>query len=407
MQKEKITIKTILEAFFIACLFSSSLYLEYFSYFNIYINSFTSILAIYFIINSSRTRLFFIGFFIGILWFYWISFSFIYYDLKYLVPIIILFFGLFYGLVFYLLGIINSIYIKALLFFALSYFAPFTFNWLQVEILFVNSIFSISKESLALIILSLVLISKFKKFYKVLFIIPLFFALDKQDINSKELDLKVFMPEINISQEKKWEKDSLEDILALNNRLIVNAIEHEYDLIILPETSYPLVLNKQDNIQDYLLKKSYDIDIIVGSLNKVGKQYYNSTYHFSKGKLTIANKVVLVPFGESVPFPEKIAELINDIFYDGAEDFLTASKATDFEIKGTKFRNAICYEATTNKIFEDLGDTKFMIASSNNAWFTPSIEPILQKQLLRYFAKKYQITIYHSVNGSENYIIKP
>ena len=37
-----------------------------------------------------------------------------------------------------------------------------------------------------------------------------------------------------------------------------------------------------------------------------------------------------------------------------------------------------------------------MIVISNNAWFTPSIEPILQKQLLRYYAKKYGISIYHS-----------
>ncbi len=48
-----------------------------------------------------------------------------------------------------------------------------------------------------------------------------------------------------------------------------------------------------------------------------------------------------------------------------------------------------------------------MIATSNNAWFTPSIEPTLQKLLLKYYAKKYDVTIFHSINGSENYTIRP
>ena len=105
--------------------------------------------------------------------------------------------------------------------------------------------------------------------------------------------------------------------------------------------------------------------------------------------------------------PKFLVDLINDIFYNGAQDYSKASEATDFIIKGEKFRNAICYEATTDKIFENLGDTKYMIAISNNAWFTPSIEPTLQHLLLKYFSKKYDVNIYHVVNGSPNRIYRP
>ena len=62
-----------------------------------------------------------------------------------------------------------------------------------------------------------------------------------------------------------------------------------------------------------------------------------------------------------------------------------------------KFRNAICYEATTDKIFENLGDTKYMIAISNNAWFTPSIEPTLQHLFFKILLKNI-ITIFHEAN---------
>ena len=35
------------------------------------------------------------------------------------------------------------------------------------------------------------------------------------------------------------------------------------------------------------------------------------------------------------------------------------------------------------------------------------IEPTLQKLLLRYYSKKYNITIFHVVNGSPNFIFRP
>jgi apolipoprotein N-acyltransferase len=156
-----------------------------------------------------------------------------------------------------------------------------------------------------------------------------------------------------------------------------------------------------------LLEKSLKINIIAGSLFYEDDNFYNATYFFSKGKVEIAKKYVLVPFGEEIPFPQFLVDIINEIFYNGAKDYKKAEKPTDFLIKGEKFRNAICYEATSDKIFENLGDTKYMIAISNNAWFTPSIEPTLQKLLLKYYARKYDVIIYHQINGSENYIIRP
>ncbi len=73
-------------------------------------------------------------------------------------------------------------------------------------------------------------------------------------------------------------------------------------------------------------------------------------------------------------------------------------------IKGLKFRNAICYEATCAEIYE--GDVDFVIATSNNAWFAPSIEPTIQKLLMRYYARKNATTIYHSANYKGTGIIK-
>ncbi|MFX4155788.1 apolipoprotein N-acyltransferase, partial [Aliarcobacter butzleri] len=58
-------------------------------------------------------------------------------------------------------------------------------------------------------------------------------------------------------------------------------------------------------------------------------------------------------------------------------------------------------------IYENLGDTRYIIMTSNNAWYTPSIEPTLQDLLLKYYSKKYQDTVFHIVNGSPKKIYRP
>lgn len=397
----------LLTGLFTAILFSTNLYLMYFDYTNIYINTLSGFLAIYFLLIINRKSLFYAGFFVGILWFYWMSLSFIYYDLTYLIPLVILGLAFGYGIIFLCTAIVDNTYIRGLLLFAISYLSPFSFNWMKPEIIFVDTFFDITKLSYALIIFSLIIATKFKTYLKLLVLPVLFFALNTKDNRFQHSSLKIFLPEVNIKQENKWKKENLSNIVALNNRLIKNAILHNYDLVVLPETAYPLILNKNEELLNFLKNKSKDIDIITGSLFQKDNRYFNSTFHFSKEKLSIANKVVLVPFGEAVPLPEKIAQFINDVFYNGAQDYLTASEPTTFTIKNQDFRNAICYEATTDKIFENLNGAKYMVVTSNNAWFTPSIEPTLQKLLLKYYAKKYKIVIYHSINGSNNYTILP
>lgn len=390
-----------------AVLFSSFIYLSYFGIENKIINSILGLGAVYLILTVPRKALFYTGFFTGILWCWWVALSFIHYDLSFLVPFVILCFGLGYGLFFYLFSVIdNSPYIRALLFFGFSFFAPFGFNWVKPELLFVDSYFGITKLDFAFIILSMLLLHINKIRY--LFFIPLllsYYLLPVREPVSN--DLKIFMPQLQVKQEIKWEKSHRNSLINENLSLINQAIKDKQDLIILPETAFPTILNKDEDLIHYLKQKSQFIDIIAGSLYQKDDLYHNSTYYISKGVLNVAHKVVLVPFGEAVPLPQKIKNFINDIFYDGAKDYTKAESPTDFIIKGIKFRNAICYEATTDDIFENIGDTKYMIATSNNAWFMPSTEPTLQKLLLQYYAKKYNVTVYNSANGSKNSIIYP
>jgi apolipoprotein N-acyltransferase len=119
--------------------------------------------------------------------------------------------------------------------------------------------------------------------------------------------------------------------------------------------------------------------------------------------------VVLVPFGESNPLPDFLSDWVNKVFYDGAVDYKASPHTTDYLIDGVRYRNAICFEATSEILYsKDANGNRpqNMIVLSNNGWFTPSTEPTLQKLLLQYYSKKYGTTIYHAVNMSESYVVK-
>ncbi|XPV68030.1 MAG: apolipoprotein N-acyltransferase [Halarcobacter sp.] len=396
----------IIKGLITSCFFSAFIYLSYFGFEYKLLNTILGLITIYLLLKNERLSLFYSGFFTAIFWFYWVGISFQYYDLTYLSPLIIIFFGIVYGFLFLFIALIDNLLFRVIIIFLLSYIHPFGFNWFIPELVFINSYIPVTKEHFALVLALTYMFISLKK-WKFIAIIPLFFITSNTGLYIDNPHLKIAMPQLNTKQDLKWIKNNISTQIQINFEYINKAIKDKKELIILPETAFPIVLNKDTFVYHNLQMMSEDIDIIVGSIYLQEEQYYNATYYFSKGKVKIAKKVVLVPFGEKIPLPKFFVDLINNTFYNGAKDYEKAKKPTDFEIKGIKFRNAICYEATSDEIYQNLNTVRYMIATSNNAWFTPSIEPTLQKLLLKYYAKKYDITIFHSINGSSNYIIRP
>ena len=397
----------IIKGFISSILLSSFIYLSYFNIEIKILNTILGLFALYFLLVIPKKSLFISGFLTGILWCWWMAVSLQYYDLAFLTPVILIGLGLSFGLMFYLFALFDRLTFRILTIFAFTFFAPFGFNWMKFELLFVDSYIGTDKLSFILILISFYFVIKLKRF-KVLSVIPLLFAFHfPNGTYIQNPNAKIHMPQMNVNQNLRWDKQYKSTLEQQNFDEINNGINLQKDLVVLPETAFTTVLNRNLVLLEKLKTLSNNIDIITGGLYVENEKIYNASYHFSKGEVQIAKKVVLVPFGEEIPFPKFFVDLINDIFYNGAQDYSKASDPTDFVIKGEKFRNAICYEATTDKIFENLGDTKYMIAISNNAWFIPSIEPTLQHLLLKYYSKKYGVNIYHVVNGSSNRIYIP
>ena len=391
----------LLQGFLTACLLSLFLYIDYAGIktsLPVYIlTSVSAFTAFYLLLTQDKRALFWSGFFMALLWFYWIGFSFRYYGVGYLIPLMVLFVAVGYGIFFRIIGIFKHPLVRALFFLGFSYFHPMSFNWFIPELTLIHSFFGIEKWKFALFLLSVVLTAVLPKRYKLAAILPLALALNPAYNQSLPLpDTKIMLTDSHVDQAKKWQKEYLPETIENNIAAILEATNQGYDMVILNESVFPVFLNADVELTKQLQKLSEDIVIVAGALYSDGKNAYNSTYYFDKGKIMIANKVVLVPFGEKIPLPDFMRNWINDLFYNGAEDYKTAKKPVDLKLSTGTFRNAICYEATRDELFT--GNPKYMIAISNNAWFTPSVEPTLQKLLMEYFSRKYGTVIYHSAN---------
>jgi len=406
----------ITKGFFIALLASLFIYLNYWDFSYPILITIFSLTSLFLLLQSHKITWAWYGIFIGLFWFWWIALSLQHYGYDWGFPVGIVVISLLYGFIFYFIAWfsekiethfnINAVFLKALALLGFSYVHPFGFDWLKPELMFLESYLGIEKWQFGLILLS-VSLSIWKK--NLLFLLLVFAAYVPQHSTPIQMNNNIQVVTTQTSVSEKWNKTLHPKQFQEIFKSIDQAIANKKELIILPESVFPIFLNQSRKLMDTLQEKAKDISIVTGGLYWDGKTPRNSTYIFSDNKITVANKVILVPFGESNPLPDFLSDWINKVFYDGAVDYVASADVTDYNINGVTFRNAICFEATSEKLYEKNKNGKHpknMIVLSNNGWFTPSTEPTLQKLLLQYYSKKYGTTIYHSVNMSSSYSIQ-
>ncbi len=401
-------------ALLIALLSSAFIYLNYWGFSHPLTNTILGVTTLYLLLREEKKVWFLSGAFIGFFWFWWIALSLQHYGMVWAVPIEIIIIMLTYGTLFWLLVWVSQkitsflptsntlipLVFKALSLLLLSYIHPFSFNWLKPELMFVESYLGIEKWQFA-IILGAIVLTIWKQ--QVIYLLLIIFAYESNLSAPIKAEEKITLITTHTSVQDKWNETLHPKQFENVFKQIDQAIEDKKNLIILPESVFPIFLNRSKFL-DKLQEKAKHISIVTGGLYWDGKTPRNSTYIFTDNKISVANKVLLVPFGESNPLPDFLSNWVNKVFYDGAVDYVASEHVVDYDIGGKSYRNAICFEATSERLYE--GNPQNMIVLSNNGWFTPSIEPTLQKLLLQYYSKKYGTTIYHSVNMSKSYVVK-
>ncbi len=401
-----------------------------------WLNTLAALIFYWRLLGSNRRHWFWSGFFLALFWFWWLGVSFIHYGFAWALPLLDLTVALLYGLLLWLLaylahilskwlelvsvrGFIIESMLKATALLSLSYIHPFGFDWFKAELPLVISYFGVDKVSFASLLFALIIArlswgyyrqnrylkSAVSSFAAALFLLGAIQS-DRVKMLSQDPNKRIILASTQVPVEMKWRPQTLPTQINTVLKSIDSAIEANASLILLPESVLPIFLNQEPRLLKALQERSLKIDIVLGALyrNKRGENR-NSAYLFHKGSYQVANKVVLVPFGEANPLPSWASRWINKIFFDGAPDYTPAARSTDMIIGKVRYRIGICYEGSSEALYRD--NPSHLLLISNNGWFYPSIEPTLQRILLEYYVRKYGTTIYNSVNMAPSYLLRP
>jgi len=183
----------------------------------------------------------------------------------------------------------------------------------------------------------------------------------------------------NISQDKKWNKNMVNESLNLYQKLILDS---DSSLIILPETSIPIEFNSIPKsfikrIQGHVShNEGY---IIFGAIEANMGRYFNSAFLLGKGYEASYRKNHLVPFGEFIPF-EKYLKYVyqNWLNIPFANLSKGKQKSVDlFKIKDLGFAINICYEDVFGSEIAShdkyTSEPNVLVNISNDAWYGKSI----------------------------------
>lgn len=374
--------------------------------------SLLGILSIASLLFTPKNRRLSVGFFVGVLWFYWIGLGLRYFDMSALIPLVVVLEGGLIALVFYV-GLWCECFVWRFAFLMLlSFFTPLGFDWIVPESVFAYSYVGVDKLSFAFVIIALWSGLHLVRFFKFFALLPLLLALDSATFHTPPpapLPLKIKLIQSAVSQDIAYRMRNLDSIFRhYVFEDIARAIEEGYDVVVLPESAFYVPLDSPYFAYfDELMEMSERIVIIAGALraevDSSGRaSYFNSTYKFDRGQVEHIDKVLLVPFGERLPsFLLPVVERV----FQGVGGFSAGEGFKYFEIKGARFKNAVCYEGSNREFYAD--SPRYVLMTSNNAWFVPSLEPILQKNLMKYYARLYGSTILHATNLSPSGVISP
>jgi apolipoprotein N-acyltransferase len=219
----------------------------------------------------------------------------------------------------------------------------------------------------------------------------------------------------NIKQKDKWNikkrKDHIQKLIKLSFEKEHN-FENKYKIIIWPETSFEgFIPNELDLLSSISKKiiKNKNTTLIVGLLSQENRKLFNSLIFInSTGKIDYKyDKIHLVPFGEYIPFRNKLKTIANFL---SPRDFSTGVMKENINLRGFgEIITLICYEILfSNEVNRRISDnTKLIINITNDAWFGNTVGPYQHLALAKIRAVETGLPIVRVANTGISAFISP
>ncbi len=278
------------------------------------------------------------------------------------------------------------------LLFSLKFFGTLISSYLIIQIFCLPYIFITSvKLKKEIRYLSFII------FLPIIFLIFLHFNTKNNNLYTNTLDLEIF--QLNFKNNNK----SLTPEKKLN--IIINNIqESTADLLIFGENNFPYLL---DNLDLKILKESLKENqvLIIGATRFENNKYYNSLINITTSKVTYFDKIILVPFGEFLPFRDSLTFLESIV---GPNNYSKGKEERIINLPNKiSFIPVICYEIVFYwKLINKLNyKSNFIINITNDFWFGKYIGPYQHFYLTKIRAAEFNKPIIRVSNNGISAVI--
>ncbi len=218
------------------------------------------------------------------------------------------------------------------------------------------------------LLLYLYIRKKEKKYLVVALTLPLVFLFLGSNSAEKKGSISLGIIGGNFSQEEKWQKDSKEKIFSYYACSAYSL--KDADLIILPESAIPTIINQDEKMLRSITNLSNRIKapLLMGILSKEEGHLYNSVFLIDgDGIESMYRKIKLVPFGEYLPlkrffpFLKRVAK--------GVGNFSPGKDFNLFQVKNTKFATLICFENIFPQFARKFSSPGFWVVITDDSSF--------------------------------------
>lgn len=194
--------------------------------------------------------------------------------------------------------------------------------------------------------------------------------------------IQVSLIQANISQEIKWQPESLQT--SLISYLQLTESHWNSRLIIWPEAAIPLLQQRVSLFLDQLdiEAKQHGVTLITGIPMQKGFQYYNGMIALGLDHASY-QKQRLVIFGEYLPWWISWAQGLLNVLDIPMSNFSAGSaRQTPFQVAGFTLGTFICYEiAYPHLVRKTLPHAQMLLTINDDAWFGHSFALAQHRQI--------------------------
>jgi apolipoprotein N-acyltransferase len=210
----------------------------------------------------------------------------------------------------------------------------------------------------------------------------------------------------NIAQDMKWQPEEARRTLSTYLEL---AGRHPAQLVVLPETALPMLLDQVPQEYRNALSSAAGGDVLAGVVEKQDGHYFNSMATLGDAPLQTYRKDHLVPFGEFIPLKAALGWIYNDLLHIPLSDLTSGgAQQRPLDLAGQKVAVNICYEDVFGEeIIRQLPEATLLINASNDAWYGVSLAAHQHLQMSQVRALETGRMMLRATNTGATAIISP